>query len=364
MGKTSVRWIALGLVALVLVVLGIRRWVLPEAQANDQTKEEEASTDAAPTQEQAALPVTIEVLQTEKLVDMLTVSGTLEADETVEVSSEIAGKVQQIYFQEGSYVQAGQTLVKLNDDDLQAELNKVQYQRDLAQQQEKRRRQLLEKGGLSQEEYDQALTEVNTLEAEIELLKVRIEKTTITAPFSGRIGFRYVSEGSYLSPGTRIATLVKISPIKVSFTIPERYALKMKPGLPISYTIEGLKDTMQARVYARTPTIDPTTRTLEVKAQGTNPGGKLSPGAFATVTVQLDAFPDAVMIPNRAVMPERDQQIVYRYAAGTAQPATIQTGIRRADRVQVVEGLQVGDTIITSGLIQMRPGLEVAIEAD
>jgi membrane fusion protein, multidrug efflux system len=356
MGKKTTRWITISILAVILIGLLAQRLGWLDAQAN-------GSEDAASSQRQspAALPVNIKVLRTERILDMLTLSGSLEADETVDLSSEIAGKVQQIHFREGSYVKQGQMMVKLNDDELQAELDRTTYQRKLAEQQEKRRKQLLEKGGLSQEEYDQALTELNTLQAEIDLLKVRIAKTSIRAPFSGEVGFRYVSEGSYLSPGTRVAQLVKTQPIKISFTVPERYSLKMKPGLPVTFGVEGLDDTLQAKVYAKAPNIDPETRTLEVKAQAANPGGRLSPGAFATLTVQLEEYPDAIMIPNRAVMPELNRQLVYQYRAGTAIATEIKTGLRRADRVQVVAGLEPGDTIITSGLIQMREGMSVQI---
>lgn len=356
MGTSAIRWITLAVIIGLLAFFALKRLGL--LQADPTSPRDQPAGRPAP----QALPVNIEVVQPTRLEDLLTVSGTLEADETVDLSSEIAGKVQTISFREGAYVRAGQVLVQLDDADLQAQLDKVTYQAELAQQQEQRRRQLLDKGGLSQEAYDQVATERKTLQAEIDLLKVRISKTRITAPFSGEVGFRYVSEGSYLSPGTRIANLVKTNPIKISFTVPEQYSRLMKPGLPVSFSIEGMDDTLQANVYARDPSIDPETRSLVVKAKASNPRGRLSPGAFATVTVQLQAFDSALMVPTRAVMPERDRQIVYRYQTGQAQPTPIETGIRRADRVQVVEGLSQGDTIITSGLIQMRPGQPVRLE--
>lgn len=359
MNKTATRWIAIIGIAGLMIFFAAKRW--GGSDSNSQSTMEASANPGLPGEASSGFPVDVQILHSERLVDLLTVSGTLKADETVNVSSEIAGKVQRIYFTEGAFVKAGQVLVKLDDADLQAELTKVEFQRDLAQQQETRRKQLLEKGGLSQEEYDQALTELNTYEAEIELLKVRIGKTSIHAPFSGKIGFRLISEGSYLSPGTQVAQLVKSSPIKIAFSVPERYSTKMVRGLSITYTVEGLDDTLYASVYATRPTIDPETRTLEVKARGTNPNGVLAPGTFATVTVQLDEYPRALMIPNRAVMPQREKQVVYRFNQGKAEAVDIKTGIRLSDRVQVLNGLSEGDTLIVSGLIQMSPGQEVTL---
>jgi membrane fusion protein, multidrug efflux system len=356
MGKSAIRWITLSIILGLLVLLALQRMGLFEA---DAAGPQGASPSA---REPQALPVSIEVVATSALKDELTVSGTLEADESVDLSSEVAGKVASISFREGAWVKKGHVMVRLDDSDLQAQLEKVKYQRDLAQQQEKRRRQLLDKGGLSQEEYDQVATELKTLQAEIELLKVRISKNRIVAPFGGVVGFRYVSEGSYVSAGTRIANLVKIDPIKIGFTVPERYSRLMKPGLPVYFSVEGIEDTLQAAVYAKAPSIDTETRSLSVKAKASNPGGRLSPGAFASVTVQLQAFDSALMVPTRAVMPERERQIVYLYDGGVAKAQPIETGIRRADRVQVLDGLQVGDTLITSGLIQMRPGQPVSLQ--
>jgi membrane fusion protein, multidrug efflux system len=358
MGKSAIRWITLIIILSLLVFLALQRMGLFEADAaGDQA-------EAPPSRARQALPVSIEVVAPSVLKDQLTVSGTLEADESVDLSSEVAGKITSISFREGAYVKRGQVMVQLDASDLRAQLEKVKYQRELAQQQEKRRRQLLDKGGLSQEEYDQVATELKTLEAEIELLKVRISKTRILAPFSGEVGFRYVSEGSYVSPGTRMANLVKTDPIKIGFTVPERYSLLMKPGLPVQFTLEGVEDTLQAAVYARAPSIDTETRSLSVKAKADNSEGRLSPGAFATVTVQLQAFDSALMVPTRAVMPERERQVVYLFDGGVARATEIKTGIRRTDRVQVVEGLQSGDTLITSGLIQMGPGQPVSLEEE
>jgi len=354
MSNTLIRWITLAVILSLIGYFTAKRLGWLDVSPKADTSTEEASVTPP-------LPVSYQVLSPAPLKDNLTVSGSLEAAESVDLSSEIAGKIVGIYFKEGTYVKKGQRLVKLDDADLQAELTKVSFQRDLAQQQANRRQQLLEKGGLSQEEYDEAQTELNTLEAEISLLEVRISKTTITAPFSGEIGFRYVSEGSYVSPGTRIAQLVKTQPIKLSFSVPEAFATRIEVGTPLSFTVGGVGDTLSANVYALDPSINPETRTLTAKALASNPGGKLSPGAFATLTLEMANYPDALMVPTRAIVPEANVPFVYQYKNGNATSVAVSTGIRQANRIQILKGLQPGDTIITSGLIQMSNGKAVSL---
>ena len=311
----------------------------------------------------APLPVSGYVVRPGPLTERLSVSGTVRPDESVDLSSEVSGKVADIRFREGSYVAAGALLVKINDDELQAQLRQVQVRLELAEQLAQRREQLLAGGGVSQEEFDQALTERESLEAQAALLQVQISKTEIRAPFAGQLGLREVSAGSYLTPGLRITTLVRTNPVKVEFAVPEKYAQILGPGTPIRFTVEGVEGSYTGEVYARDPSIDLETRTLVLRARSANPGGKLLPGAFANIEVVLATYADALMIPTEAVVPERTGQKVFGYAGGQVVVHSVETGIRQAGRIQITAGLTAGDTILTSGLLQVRPGAAVTLSA-
>lgn len=355
MSKQLIRVGTLILITGILAYLLARRLGLMQAPSEAET--------AAPAAERASqdIPVDALLVNPELLTEELSVTGTLLPDEEVMLTSEVAGVVEAIHFGEGRRVKAGELLLNLNDDELQAQLKKLELQLALAQQQEARRKKLLEIGGISEEEYDESLTEYNSLQAEAELIKVQIAKRAIRAPFSGVIGLREVSEGSYLTPGTRIARLVKTNPIKVSFAIPEKYGNRIEPGSSISFQVEGMDQAFDGRIYAQEPYIDMETRTLTYQARSNNPQNRLIPGAFADITIVLNRFEQALMVPTEALVPEQSGQKLYLYREGKPEPIAVKTGIRNADRVQIVDGLSPGDTVITSGLLQIRPGVGVSL---
>jgi len=350
-------------IASFIAILGIIGWIL--ARRFDWFEQEQPVPVKTSTVQEAsntALPVTATRITRRSLTDNLSVTGTIEPDESVDISSEIAGKVEKIHFAEGKPVRKDDLLLKIVDDDLQAQLNKTQYQYELALQKEQRRQRLLDKGGLSQEEYDESLTELNTLKAEIERLNVEIAKTEIHAPFDGVIGFRYVSVGSYLNPGSQIANLVKVNPVKIAFSIPEKFSTNVERGQKITFTVEGINQTFTGTIYAKDPSIDPATRTQLMKAKASNSQGSLLPGAFARIDVPLSEFDNTLVVPSEAIIPELGKQKVFVYRNGKAVPIEIKVGLRQAENVQVLEGLQEGDTVITSGMLQLRPNMEIEIE--
>lgn len=359
MAKKPVRIISILILLGLLIGLGIQQYYPSTKSAEKKEKAFESSPMPARSQ---SLSVNAIKLTPTTLTDQLTISGTLEPDELVDIKSEIAGKVEAIYFMEGTYVSKGKVLLEIEHEELKAQIKRTQLQRDLAQQKEQRRKELLEKGGLSEEEYEVALTEYKSLVAEVEELTAQEEKTHIKAPFSGKIGFRYISEGSYLSPGTEIAQLVKVNPIKVTFSVPERFAQNVTPGMDIQFTVEGLSESFSGRLYAKDPTINPNTRTQMVKARSANPGAKLLPGSFARITVPLEAFKKTLAVPTEAVIPELGRQKVFIYQNGKAVEEVIKTGIRQAEKIQVLSGLSEGDTLITSGILQLRAGMDVQIK--
>jgi len=288
--------------------------------------------------------------------DKIFATGSVLANEDVELSAEASGIITNIYFEEGRPVQKNDLLVKINDSELQAELQRAEFRLALAEQREERQRRLLERGGISQEDYDATLNEVNVLRAELQLIKARIEKTEIKAPFDGVIGLKFVSEGSYINPQTRIATLQDIDPVKIDFTVPERYISRVNINDVIKFNVQGVDSALTGNVYAIEPRIDSQTRTLRIRALSENKEQLLFPGAFANIELILNTVNEAVLIPNISVIPELNSQKVYLYKNGAVTEQRVTTGIRTNERVQIIEGISARDTVLTTGLLQVRPG--------
>lgn len=297
----------------------------------------------------------------ETIDDEIFSSGTIQANEVVELSAEASGIITDIYFEEGREVQEGDLLVKINDSELQAQKQRAEFRLNLAEQREDRQRRLLERGGISQEDYDATLNEVNVLRSELNLIDAQIEKTEIRAPFSGLIGLKYVSVGSYIGPNTRIASLQEVDPIKIDFSVPERYISRVTVGDGINFTVQGVDSTFTGEVYAIEPRINTETRTLQIRAISENNGELLYPGAFANITLILDEIDDALMVPTISIIPGLNSQKVFVVNDGVVEEKIIRSGIRNSEKVQVVEGIEQGDIVLTTGLLQVRPGMEVNI---
>lgn len=318
--------------------------------------EAEQAPQGAPMQ---AMAVQVHVLRPGVLDNRLTTTGTLLANEEVEIVSELAGRVQALNFQEGGGVAAGQVLVHINDDELQAQLRKAEANLKLAQDDEARKRQLLAVKGISQEQYDAAMTQMAALQADVDDLRARVAKCTIRAPFNGTVGLRMVSEGGYVAPNTRIATLRQTDPIKLEFAVPERHGRELRAGTAVDFFLEGDTAHYAAEVYAVDPSVDATTRTVKVRARTHNRGGRLLPGAFAKVDVRLERMNDALVVPAEALVPDIQGQKVLLMKGGKAVSARVQTGIRTAEEVQLTSGVQPGDTVIVSGLLALKDGAPV-----
>ncbi|MDD4515753.1 efflux RND transporter periplasmic adaptor subunit [Massilibacteroides sp.] len=311
------------------------------------------------------LNINAEVLKYQSLSDKVITAGTVIPDEEVDLSFESSGKVVAIYFTEGSHVSKGDLLAKINDNPLQAQLKKLEAQIPLAQDRVYRQRALLAKDAVSQEAFEQVQTELDKLKADIDLVKANIAQTELRAPFDGVIGLRNVSEGAYTSPSTIIAKLTKISPLKIDFSIPERYSGEVRPGTRISFSMErndGTVDKLYASVYAVESKIDLDTRTLNVRATYPNIKEDILPGRLTSVEITKQEIKDALTVPSEAVIPEMGKNIVYKYTNASAHPVEIETGIRTESRVQVIDGLNLGDTVIISGVMQLRMGMKVSID--
>ena len=204
-------------------------------------------------------------------------------------------------------------LAKINDKPLQAELKKLEAQVPLAKDRVFRQQTLLAKDAVSQEAYEQVATEHEKLMADIELVKARIAQTELRAPFDGIIGLRYVSEGAYASPSTQISTLTRISPLKIEFSIPERYAGDIKEGTPIVFRLNTAGDLVKeykASVYAVESKIDEATRSLKVRATYPNPNEEIIPGRYTSVEIARQEIKQALAIPSEALIPEMGRNIV------------------------------------------------------
>lgn len=341
------------IIGVVVAVLLLTIPKLPFLQAD--------AKDSAAVNVDNALSVRAFIVKPTRFQDKIMTTGTVLANEEVELRSEIAGKIVGIYFREGSRVRKGQLLVKINDAELRAQLVKAEYQISLAEQREFRQRSLLQTEGISQQEYDIALNELNTRKAEVELIKAQIAKTEIHAPFDGVIGLRYVSEGSFVSTSSRIAALQNTDPVKIDFSVPERYAHVVRKGDPIQFVVQGSNEAFRGEVYAVEPKIDPVTRTVQLRALAPNKSGAILPGAFTKVELILHEIPDAVMVPTETIIPHMSGQRVILYHGGVAEMREVETGSRTESTIHVTSGLSAGDTILTTGLLQVRPGMPVRL---
>ena len=320
-------------------------------------------TGVKPQDKSQPVPVSAYVIKPQKLDNKIFSTGTVLANEEVTLMPEMAGKIVSINFKEGSKVTKGELLVKISDADLQAQLKKLQLQEKLAADNEAREKKLLDVSGISQMEYDAVLAQLNSAKADMELTQALIAKTEIRAPFDGTIGLKYVSEGSYVNPssGAKIATIQQLDPVKIDFSVPEQYAAAVHTGDSVYFSLQGTDEKFKGVIYAAEPKIDLNTRTLELRAVCSNKQGKIFPGAFAKIELLLKEIPHSILIPTEALIPELKGQKVFVSRHGKAQSQKVETGIRTPSQIQVTNGLQIGDTVITTGIMQLRPDAFVKI---
>lgn len=310
-----------------------------------------------------ALNVNVQILKPQNLTDVIRTKGLLIPDEEVDLSFETSGKITEIQFKEGGIVKKGQLLAKVNDKPLQAELKKLEAQIPLAEDRVFRQKSLLAKDAVSQEAYESVNTELEKLKADIELTRSRINQTELRAPFDGVIGLRQVSEGAYASPTTIIAQLTKISPLKIEFSVNEAYVNNIKAGTPLIFTFDNDLNTYEATVYAVESNLDKLTLTLKARALYPNVGGQLKPGQSTNIEIRLHEIKNTLVIPSLSTVAEMGKDIAYIYKGGKAHQVKLNKGMRTASSVQILNGLNVGDTLIISGVMQLRDQLPVTIDS-
>ena len=301
------------------------------------------------------------VVHPETFDNNLSLSGSIEANEQVEIRSEVSGIVEGIYFQEGSNVSKGQVLFKVNDIELRAQLRQMTTKEGLASENERRAKLLLQKEAISQEEYDVARADLKSAQSQSQLIKAQISKTSVRAPFSGKIGLRSISPGTYITPTLLVAKLVNIGKLKITFSIPEKYATQVKTNTQLTFTVAGSTEKYTAKVYAIEPGVEVATRTLQVRAIAENRNGKLLPGTFANVELPLDIIKDAIVVPSEAIIPVQNGKKVFISSNGKAKEVIIETATRTDASILVLSGLKAGDTVLTSAVMTLKDEIPVKV---
>ena len=293
--------------------------------------------------------------------DEISATGTILANQEVNLVSEISRKVMGVYAKEGSFVRKGTLLFKLDDAELQARKKKLLLQEKLAIIEEKRFRELLASEAANQQEYDKILTNLQVLQADIEALNVELAKTEIKAPFDGKIGLNNVDKGAYVTPQTSLTYIEDVSNVKVIFTVPEKYVASIKPGQEITFTTESSSSPFTGKIVATESKTDITTRSLVVQALSDNKNGKLVPGTSAKISVRLQQIKDGMLVPTEALIPSQEGYSLFAVKNGQADKRTVKTGFRTKTSMQILEGLSAGDTVITSNIIRLGQGVPVQV---
>jgi len=289
------------------------------------------------------------------LQETISVSGTLKPFEETTLQPEVSGRIVMINLPEGKYVKQGTLLVKLYDADLQAQLHKANTQLKIIEQQQSRQSELLKVSGISQTDYDLTTLSLASIKNDIELDNVLIRKTEVRAPFDGIIGLRNVSIGAIVTPATILATIRADKKLKLDFSVPSKYGSEIKAGTKLNFTIQGKTDQYDASVIASEKGIESVTNNLNVRAVVTKKPASLLPGEFANIELKLKENNKALMIPTHAVIPQELTKQVIIIKNGKAKFITVTTGIRREATIEVLTGLKAGDTLITTGILFIKP---------
>ncbi len=308
-------------------------------------------------------PLSVEafIAQTRSISEDIEVPGTLLPLEETQIRSEVSGRVVQLNIPEGTVVPKGFLLVKLFDQDQQAQLRKLKVQLQIAIKTVQRQKELLAINGISQQDYDLSALNVDNLKADIQSTEIAISKTEIRAPYEGEIGLRNISTGAFLSPADIITTLRDVRQLKLEFSVPEKYAKNIARGSQVYFRVDGGQVDHPARVIATEGNVEQTTRTLKVRALVTIKHPELVPGIFARVHLQLGKNDEAILIPTQAVIPQARNKRVILLRKDSAVFQVVETGVRDSSYVQILRGIKPGDTVITTGLMAIRPGSKVKL---
>ncbi|WP_343588277.1 efflux RND transporter periplasmic adaptor subunit [Flavobacterium sp.] len=302
------------------------------------------------------------VIKTTTFDNNLALSGSIEANEQIEIHSEVSGIVEGIFFNEGANVSKGQVLLKVNDIELKAQLRQAITREELAAENARRAKLLLQKEAISQEEADVAKADLASAQAQSQLIRAQISKTSVRAPFSGKIGLRNISPGTYITPTVLVAKLVNTNKLKITFSIPEKYASEVKSGSVIDFKVSGSDKTYNAKIYAIEPEVAVATRTLQIRALADNNDGKLFPGTFADIKLPLNIIKDAIVVPSQAIIPIQDGKKVFVANNGQAKEVMVDATTRTDSSILILAGLKPGDTLITSGVMSLKNEAPIKVQ--
>lgn len=348
------------IVLIILIIIFLIAW--PKLNINNDQAPAQAATRSNGQQGgNNIIPVNAVVVKTQRLENKIRVTGAILANESTQLRSEMSGRISKIYFKEGDRIKKGELLLRINDEELRAQLERLRHTQQLYEDSEHRQKQLLEREAISKEEYEISLTQLKTTAADIKLMEAQIAKAQLRAPFDGIVGLRYISEGSYITPTTDIASFYNIDYAKIDFSVPGKYSGVVKVGDNVYFNVENQDETFQGRVYAIEPQIDPATRTLKMRALSENKEMKIMPGQFANIELVLNAVDNAIMVPTESVVPELDGHKVFVSQNGKAEAIDVKLGLRTDRQVEITSGLSPSDTVITTGLLQLRSGSSINV---
>jgi membrane fusion protein, multidrug efflux system len=331
------------------------------SSCSSKSKKDASAQAKAGAQQRPPARVDAYLVQTKSISESIEVPGSIVADESTEIHPEVSGRIISLNVREGAFVGKGSVLARLYDADLQAQKKKLQVQLQIAQQTENRYGQLEKIGGISKQDYDVTRLNVSNLRADLDIINTSIARTVVRAPFSGKLGLKGVSTGAFVTPASIITTIQKTNGLRIDFNVPEKYISRLKTGHYVNFTVEGSSRAYTATIEATESGITQETRSLTIRARVKGDEAGLVPGNFAKVKLSFDPDPNALMIPTQAVVPQARGKKVYVYKNGKANFVDITTGIRDSVMVQVTSGLQQGDTVITTGLLGLKPDAKVII---
>jgi membrane fusion protein (multidrug efflux system) len=321
------------------------------------------------------LPVEAMIVSEKELSADIEIPGTLMANESTEIHPEVSGRLVLLNVREGAMVGKGTLLAKLYDGDMQArmkslnvQLKKSEIQLKIAQQTEERSAKLLKIQGISQQDYDMTLLQVNNIMADMGIInaqmgeiRANMTKLNIYAPYSGKLGLKNISPGAFVTPSTIITTISQVSQLKLQFSVPEKYGATIKKDQLVDFTIDGSQKNFSASVIATEDAIEENTRSLAVRALIKGNDQELFPGAFARVKIVLGKNENALMIPNNSIVPQGRKKLIYVFKNNKAVSTEVTTGVRDSVNIQILSGIIKGDTVITSGLLFLKPNSDVKI---
>ncbi len=301
------------------------------------------------------------IVAPQTVTESIEVPGSLLSSETTEIHPEVSGRLTMLNVREGAYIGKGAVIARLYDADLQAQLKKLQAQLNIGNQTASRLSQLLKIQGISRQDYDMAVLNTNNIQADIEIVRTNISRTVVRAPFSGKLGLKEISVGAYVTPQTIIAVIRKTNDMRLDFTVPEKYISEIKNGGIVFFRVEGSDVRHSAKIVATESGITENTRSLNVRASVIGSDPSLVPGAFAKVNLNFAPDYTALMVPTQSIIPQVRGKKIIVFKQGTAKFVDITTGVRDSINVQILSGISAGDTIVTTGLMSLKPDAKITL---